>query len=220
MHVTLGEEVALLSLDEESGTMKNRSAAGWAVAGGTLLELAMAERVSVTDGRVVVIDAAPTGIALLDGRLAEIASWTERRGWGKAGKWLAKDHPAAVRAAVHSLCGRGVVVEERLRALGLFPVRRYSGADGTVAREVRGRLSGAVLGGGTPDPRTCGLIALLHAARLHPLAFPGTPRKKVEPRMAEIAEGQWAGAVVREAIRTMQAAVAAGVVAATTASGS
>lgn len=217
MAVTLGEEVALLSLDDESGAAKNRSAAGWAVAGGILLELAMAERVGVTDGRIVVSEATPTGIPLLDGRLEKLVAWTGRKGSGKVANWLTKDHPVAMRAAVESLCDRGLVVEERHRALGLFPVRRYREADGSVERELRGRLAGVVLGGGTPDPRTCGLVALLHAAELYGLAFPDTARTTVKPRMAEIAEGQWANTAVREAIRTMQAAVVTGTIAATTA---
>ncbi|WP_149179478.1 GPP34 family phosphoprotein [Streptomyces sp. TRM49041] len=215
--VTLSEEVMLLSLDDVSGVAKDRSSAGWAVAGGTLLELALRHRVAVTGGRPRVADDSPTGVPLLDERLSRLTDWAHRNRRGKVTDWLAKDQTTAVRATVRSLCEHGLVVEERHRTLGLFPVRRYPEADGSVERELRDRLARVVLEGARPDERTSALIALLQGARLHRITFPDVPRRRVEPRMAEIAEGQWAGASVRKAIRDMQAAMAA-VTAATIAS--
>ncbi|GGU32583.1 GOLPH3/VPS74 family protein [Streptomyces lavendofoliae] len=209
MTVTLAEEVALLSLDDASGAAKEQSSAGWAVAGGILLELAMAGRVTVSDGRLAVTDPTPTGNALLDGRLARLEEWTRRKSPRKVADWLTKDQSKAVAATVESLCERGLVVEERGKVLGLFPVRRYPEADGSVERELRARLTSVVVHGMEPDDRTSGLVALLHAAKLDRLAFPDIPRKLVAPRMAKIAEGQWAGDGVREAIRNMQAAMVA-----------
>ncbi|MER7108455.1 GOLPH3/VPS74 family protein [Streptomyces sp. NPDC000229] len=217
MTVTLAEEIALLSLDDESGAAKERSSAGWAVAGGILLELAMADRVSVSDGRLAVTDTTPTGTALLDGRLAQLDEWTRRKSRRKVTEWLSKDQSKSVTATVEALCERGLVVEEQSRVLGLFPVRRYPEADGSVEQELRARLTSVVVHGTEPDDRTSGLVSLLHAAKLHRLAFPDVPHKLVAPRMAKIADGQWAGDGVREAIRNMQAAmVAVTVVTATT----
>ncbi|MFE7776627.1 GPP34 family phosphoprotein [Streptomyces sp. NPDC057445] len=209
MTVTLAEEITLLSLDDGSGAAKERQAAGWAVAGGILLELVMSRRISVADGRLEVTDAAPTGIELLDGRLEQLAAWSKGGRKRKVNDWLTKDQSKAVAAAVGSLCARGLVVEERRKALGIFPVRRYPEADGSVERELRARLTAVVLEGDRPDDRTSGLVALLHGAGLHRLAFPEVPKKQVEPRMAKIADGQWAGDSVRDAIRNMQAAMVA-----------
>ncbi|MFF3069687.1 GPP34 family phosphoprotein [Kitasatospora sp. NPDC057904] len=213
MQVTIGEELMLLSLDDESGVAKEAASAGWAVAGGILADLVLAGRVTVDDGRLAVADRTPTGDPLLDGRLDRLAEWAERkgagRGAGKASGWLTTDRPTAVRDAVQRLCERGLVTEERHRALGIFPVRRYPEADPTVERELRERLAAAVLRGEDPDARTATLIALIHATRLHRLAFPDLPRKEVEPRFAAIAAGEWASGPVGEAIRNMQAAIAA-----------
>ncbi|MGK5449304.1 GOLPH3/VPS74 family protein [Streptomyces radiopugnans] len=208
MGVTLGEEIMLLSLDDVSGAAKDWSSTGWGVAGGILLDLVLAGRVAVRDGRLEVADRTPIGVPLLDGRLERIAGWTGGGNRKKASDWLAKDQAKSVRAAVESLCGRGLVTEERVRVLGLFPVRRYPEADGSVEREVRERLESVVVGGADPDERTAGLVALLHAAGLYRQAFPGLPRKRVEPRMAGIAEGNRVGDSVRRAIRDVQAAVA------------
>ncbi|MGI5348106.1 GOLPH3/VPS74 family protein [Streptomyces sp. CA-250714] len=209
MPVTLGEEVTLLALDDDSGAAKGRAAAGWAVAGGILLDLTLAGRVAVVDDRLTVTDPAPTGDALLDGRLAKIAEWAERDDKSKVGDWLAKDQPKALDAAVERLCERGVVTEHKRRTLGIFTTRRYPEVDGSAERELRHRLEDVVRYGAEPDERTTGLIALLHAAQLHEVAFPGVPRKQVAPRMEAIAEGQWVTEDIREAIKHMEAVLVA-----------
>lgn len=209
MPVSLGEEIMLLSLDDESGAAKELSSASWAVAGGIVLDLALAGRVSVTGKRVAVTDRTPVGDALLDGRLTALADWCDKRRAPKVASWLTKDQARAPRAAIESMVGRGLVTEQRRNALGIFIIRRYPEADGTVERELRARLKDTVLAGARPDDRTAGLVALLQGAKLHRIAFPRVPRKEVEPRMKEIADGQWAGREVREAIREMQAAMLA-----------
>lgn len=216
MSVTLGEEIMLLSLDDASGVAKERQSAGWAVAGGIVLELVLAGRVSVDGERLTVTDASPTGTALLDERLGLIHAWASaKRKPPKVTDWLTKDHGKAVAATIDSLRARGLVSEEQRKVLGLFPVRRFPEADGATERELRGRLTAVVLERAAPDDRTAGLVALIHAAKLHRLAFPDLARKEVSPRMAEIADGQWAGESVRTAIRTMQAAMVAVTVATT-----
>lgn len=210
MTITLAEEITLLSLDDESGEAKERQAASWAVAGGILLDLALAGRVSVTGGRLAVTDPSPTGEPLLDERLAQIAAWAGKRAKApKVADWLAKDQTKAPAATVARLCERGLVVEERHRVLGLFPVRRYPEADGSAERELRERLRAVVLDGAAPDERTVGLIALVHGAKLHRLAFPGEPRKEIAAKLEKLADGAWAAEGVREAIKSMRAAMAA-----------
>ncbi|MGP3982446.1 GOLPH3/VPS74 family protein [Streptomyces sp. KR80] len=220
MAVTLAEEIMLLSLDDESGAPEQRQAAGWAVAGGILLELVLAGRASVEGKYLKLTDATPTGEQLLDGRLALLESWLRGREKRRVTEWLARDQAKAVGAAVESLCERGVVVERRHRKLGLFPARRYPEADSAAETELRQRLQAVVLEGAAPDVRTTGLIALIHAAKLHRLAFPGVPRKQVADRMAVVAAGQWAGESVRAAIHDMQVALAAVTVVTVIAAGS
>ncbi|MFJ4961327.1 GPP34 family phosphoprotein [Streptomyces sp. NPDC088729] len=217
MTVTLGEEIMLLTLDDTSGAAKGESSARWGVTGGILLELVMADRVTVTGGRIEAVDPAPTGDALLDGRLERLARWAGKPAGGgrkpsrgrKAADWLTRDHAHGVQDVLDRLCARGLVTEEKHRALGLFPVRRYPEADGSVERELRDRLASVVVHGAEPDARMRALTALLHAAGLHRQAFPDLPKKRVEPRMAAIAEGQWAGDSVREAILTLQTVMTA-----------
>ncbi|MFF4925315.1 GPP34 family phosphoprotein [Kitasatospora sp. NPDC001261] len=219
MHVTLAEELMLLSLDDESGVAKDAATAAWAAAGGILAELVLAERVAIEEGRLTVTDRTPTGEPLVDGRLARLDEWAagRRSGKAKAADWLTRDRSTVVADTVARLCERGLVVEERRRALGIFPVRRYPEADGGAERELRARLAAVVLDGAEPDLRTAALAALLHGSRLHGLAFPELPRKQVEPRFAEIAAGDGAADSVREAIRAVQLTMAAVTIATTVA---
>ncbi|MFJ9074958.1 GPP34 family phosphoprotein [Streptomyces sp. NPDC102278] len=209
MGITLAEEIMLLSLDDESGAAKQREATGWAVAGGILLELVLAGRVSVTGKYLDTTDATPTGQPLLDTRLRLIETWTRGRNRRRVTDWLTKDHTKAVGAALESLRDRGVVLETHHKVLGVFPTRRHPEADGSVERALRDRLDAVVLAGADPDERTAGLIALIHSAKLGRLVFPDAPRKETAARMAEIADGQWAAENVRNAIRDMRAAITA-----------
>nr|BFD96162.1 hypothetical protein KitaXyl93_75220 [Kitasatospora sp. Xyl93] len=215
-HVTLAEEVLLLTLEDESGAVKESAGAACAIPGALLAELALAGRVALEDGTVTVVPGGePTGEPLLDGRLERLAEWARGRRTAKASEWLTQDRATAPADTLERLVERGLVTEERRRVLGVFPVRRYPEADGRVERALRERLAAVVLHGAEPDARTGALIALLHAAGLYRSAFPEVPRKEVEPRfaeiaeIAEIAEGERAGEAVREAIRNTRAVLAA-----------
>lgn len=137
MAITLAEEVVLLSLDGASGAAGQRQAAGWAAAGGILLELVMAERVSVTGTYLELRSTAPTGVRLLDGRILMIESWLRGRSKRRVTDWLTKDHARAVGAALDGLGERGIVGSEVHKVLGVFPQRRYPQADATAERELR-----------------------------------------------------------------------------------
>ncbi|MEU9081269.1 GPP34 family phosphoprotein [Streptomyces sp. NPDC048357] len=209
MGITLAEEIVLLSLDDKSGETRRRQSAGWAAAGGILLELVMAERVSVAGKYLELRDTTPTGEELLDGRILLMEAWLRGRAKRRVTDWLTRDQAKAVGAAVERLVERGLVAAEVHKVLGMFPQKRYPETDGAAERALRERLRAAVIEGAEPDERTAGLIALIHSTRLHRLAFPDRRRDEVAPRTAEIAAGQWAGDSVRAAVRDMQAAMTA-----------
>lgn len=219
MEVTLGEQVLLLSLDDETGRVREETRTACAVAGAAVLELVLAGRVEVADDRVCVRDPGPLGNPALDEVLARIAEGNEGRRRPRRTKDCVQHlRGAAVSGANRALVERGLVREEKSKVLGLFPVTRYPETDGSVEKALRQRLEAVVLGGEQPDERTASLVALVHGAKLHRQAFPGADQRAARSRTKEIAEGQWAGEAVRGAIEAVQAATAA-VVAATAAAG-
>jgi hypothetical protein len=58
------------------------------------------------------------------------------------------------------------------------------------------------------------LCSLLASAGLDRRLFPDLPRRELRRRLDEIAQGNWASAAVRQAVRDVQAATAAAVTAA------
>ncbi|MFE6905116.1 GOLPH3/VPS74 family protein [Streptomyces erythrochromogenes] len=205
--ITLAEELMLLSLDDESGAVRQRQSVAPALAGAILLELVLAERVSISGKHLELRSTEPTGEPLLDGRLRLIETWMRGLRRRRVADWLMKDYMKSTNPVLERLGERGLVAEQVRKVLGVFPQRRYPEVDGTVERALRERLAAAVLGNARPDDRTAGLIALLHGAKLHRLAFPDHSPAAVKPRMAEIADSQWAAEGVRAAIRDMQAAM-------------
>ncbi|WP_081236733.1 GOLPH3/VPS74 family protein [Streptomyces viridosporus] len=208
---TLGEQLLLLSLDDESGTAKEQAKVALAVSAASLVELALAGRIDVTDDRVTVVDATPPGEPALDAALAAVAG---RDRPGRTGDWINRLRTDAVARARAGLLEKGLVREERRKVLGLFPARRYPEADGSVEAAVRQRLDAVVLRGSvTPDERTASLVALLHGAKLHRLAFPDADVRRVEAAMESVAHGRWSATAVRHVVRAAESALTATVAA-------
>lgn len=232
---TLGEQIMLLSLDDESGVAKEQSSVHYAVAGAVLTELALAGRLAVgeegadQEGRVLLRDAEPVGDAAADLVLERVAA---RDGKGskpqKPKDWILLTAGKCVEATRTGVVDKGFVREEKKKFLGVLPGgTRYPEADGAAERELRAGLSSVVLGGAEPDDRLGALIGVLHGAKLQKLAFPeasGAELKQVQERMKDIAEGHWAGVAVGKVIESVQTALLAAVltttVTTTTAAGS
>lgn len=202
---TLGEQLLLLSLDDESGTARESAKVALAISAASLVELALAGRIDVADDKVTVVDTTPLGEPALDSALAAIGGKDRP---GKTKDWITQGKTDAVARANTGLIEKGLVREEKKKVLGVFPVRRYPEADGSVEAAVRQRLDAVVLQGAAPDARTASLVALLHGAKLHRLAFPDADARRVATAMESIAQGQWAATAVRNAVKAAEEALA------------
>jgi hypothetical protein len=67
-----------------------------------------------------------------------------------------------------------------------------------------------------PDERQAALVSLLYAVKAEHKVVDG-PRRELRARAREIAEGEWAGSAVSQAVRAVQATVMAAVLASSTA---
>jgi len=219
----LAEDVLLLLTDDTSGKATlDSTRLDLVLAGAVLLDLAMLHRVDVTapghpagKGRVVVVDAASTGDPLLDAALTRVAEHKPRRTKDLLGP-LKKDLRTAV---LDRLARAGVLRQEDVKVLGVFPSTRWHPVDGRHEAEVRAGLRDVLVVGRTPTDREAALVSLLYsvdkvAAVVGPVEL---PRGEVRRRAKTVSQGEFAGEAVRRAIADMNAAVTAAVTAATVA---
>lgn len=172
MSLSLPEEITLLTLDDETGRPIGRQglAASLAVAGAAMMELALAGRLDTDRDRLEWISRAPTGDAVLDRALAEIAEATDSRG---ALMLLAREEAGLRPLVLQRLVAAGLLREEMGRVLLVFPARRYvKSAARPEPREVRARLQWIIETDEIPEPREALLLGLARAVALLPVLLP------------------------------------------------
>ncbi|MEV1333655.1 GPP34 family phosphoprotein [Micromonospora costi] len=215
--LTLAHELALLGHDDAGVNRLGSPHLGYGLAGALLLDLTLAGRLTVADGRVSVTGAEPLGVPLLDDALTRIASDEKRR---KPKDWIGRLAKGLPERVLDGLVDAGVLRRESDKVLWVFPRTRYpspTGAEPAVETDARRRMLAAVAGPGPVEPRTAALISLSRAVGLDRKLFRDLPKDQVKRRLAEIGEGSWASDATRRAIMETQAAVMAATSAATTA---
>jgi hypothetical protein len=198
----LPEELLLLGYDDVTGQAKMGSIElDCGLAGAVLVELRLAGRIDVIDGRVAVLDPTPVGDAESDAVLARIAGEQKRR---KPDWWVAKLRHGMRNRLLARLIDRGVLRMQLQELLWGFSVRRYFAIDSGITSTARSRLERVVVHNLDPDARTAALATLLNVCGVARRVFPDLGRKQLKVRMAQLAEGQWPSVAVRDAIRSIQ----------------
>ncbi len=217
----IAEDLVLLLLDDESGKLEHTTYLDVGIGGALLVELAVAENVSVVKGdglwaraRVSVSSAPPPDDPVLVEALALVAE-KPRSAEDLVGR-LGKKRRDVLLARLRQ---RGILEETEHLTLGLIPRKRWPTVDSTHEDGVRRALADALVRGAQPDQRTAALVALLSALDLahKVLDREGLPAREVRKRAKEIAEGNWSAKAVRDAVAAAQAAVTAAVIASTAA---
>lgn len=218
--LSLGEELLLLALDDERGTVHGSAAMAmpYALAGALLLELTLAGRLAAEDTALIVRDQTPTGDDLLDAALAVIAGATRT---GDARYWvgrLDRAVPHLKERLLDQLIVRGILRYDEHRVLGIIPRAHYPVVDFTTEWEMRHRVRAVILDGETPDARTAILLSLVQACQLTDTLFTRDERARARRRLKEIAQGELVGKAIADTVAGMEAAVTVAVIAATSAS--
>jgi len=220
----IAEDLLLLLLDDEKGSIRGSSYASTALGGAVLIELALLEAVEVGEKPSVwrsakvhaTQEAPPADPVLAEG--LETVNEKERTAQDlvtRLGKGL-KD------TLTDRLVERGLVHRREDKVLGILPRTRWPAADATHEQEVRRRVTAALVEGAEPDPRTGALVAMLAAVdQAHRVIdHEGMSSREVKKRAKAIGEGDWASKAVRDAVAASVAAVTAAVTAATVATSS
>ncbi|GAB7039129.1 GPP34 family phosphoprotein [Catenuloplanes niger JCM 9533] len=187
--MSLAEELVLIAYDTDGTAWGTGTAVNFAVAGAHLMELALAGRIAVHDGRVTVLDPTPTGSPPADTALATLTADPAPRRPKDAVNLLSKK---ALQPVLDRLVETGVVERHDRKVLLVVPFTRYPSPGGVepAAETARRRLMHAAVTDphATPDDRTQALVALVTAADWHRRAFPGLPKHTIKPRFTGVIE--------------------------------
>jgi hypothetical protein len=209
-HLPLHEEVLLLALRDDEGTIAPGTMYQYAIAGALLAELVLRRRVTVeSPGRkqlARVIDAKPTGAPLLDECLQKMSEAKPK----KLSDWVGRF--ANIRSLKHRvaerLCDRGVLHQEEGKILLLFTRRVYPETDPRPEQEIIDRLRRAVFTDARDvDPRTAVLVSLADRTGVLKVIFDKKELRRRKQRIEQVVNGEVMGKAASEAIQAMQAAV-------------
>jgi len=209
-HLPLHEEVLLLALRDEKGTIASGTMYQYAIAGAILSELMLQQRIAVDESarkkRAEVIDRRPTGAPLLAECLEKMAK-TKPKGldhWvGKFAGISSLKHRVAER-----LCDRGILHEEEGTILFVFTRRTYPETDPRPEQEIVERLRQAIFGDAREvDARTVVLVSLADSAGILKVVFDKKELKARKQRIEQVVNGELMGRAAKDAIQAVQAAV-------------
>jgi Golgi phosphoprotein 3 len=205
------EEVMLLALRNDKGTVAGGTMYQQAAGGAILAELILDDRVRVvTEGRStygVVQDQAPLRDAVLDECLQRMATDKRRR---KLSTWVERfSNTSRLKHRVAmGLVDKGILRMEEKSVLLIFSRRVYPEIDPTHERRILERLRDAIASDdGVVDARTTVLIALGHHASLLKANLDRKSLRARRRRIEAIVNGDAVGKATQQAIEAVQAAI-------------
>ena len=207
----LHEEILLLALRDEEGTIASGTLYHYAIGGAVLAELLLGQRVRLEASKkkqlLTLADSTPIGDPVIDECLEKVRTSKKR---ATAQTWVSTF--AGLKNLKHrvaeGLCDRGILKEEDAKVLLLFTRKTYPELDPEPERELVERLRQAVFTD-TDDveTRTVVLASLANSAGVLKVAFDKKELKGRKDRIERIVNGEVTGKATQEAIQAMQAAV-------------
>ena len=187
--LTLAEELLLVALDDQRGTLlpMRPYAMEVASAAALVMDLSLLGRIDTDERSLTLISASATGNALLDDVLARIAADPGRH---STATWLQRiaTLPGLQERIIDSLVHRGVLKSVEKRLLWVFKTRVYPPTSGLEEREVLSRIMTLLNNDEIPDPHDALLVGLLSATKLLDELLSRPERHRLAPRINQITD--------------------------------
>ncbi len=207
MKLRFAEEIVLLLLSEDTGALdrfSNRSM-NYVLAGATLMDLALENRIDNDQHHLILVDPTPLGDPLLDPTLEDIAQHpeeTDLRDWVER---ISKRGDALRTTTLARLVKRGILesAEEGLLFLSssVTRMRRYPTTGGDAEQEIRSRIMRLLFSDDIPDPRDIVVVCLVHACRLFENLLTRRELDEVQPRIELLTRMDLIGQALYDVIR-------------------
>ncbi len=207
----LHEEIMLLALCDEQGTIASGTMYQYAIGAAVLAELLLNKRIAVGESRrqklVDLISSQPLGEPLIDECLEKISNAKRR---ASLHTWVSRF--SGVKNLKHrvaqGLCERGILRATEDTILLLFTRKIYPEINPEPERKLIERLREAIFTDSRDvDPRTVVLVSLANNTGLLKVVFDKKELKGRKARIKEISDGEITGKAAKEAIEAMQAAI-------------
>jgi len=200
------EEITLLMLDDARGEFVDMPVSAFAtvIAGAALMDLAMHDRVDTDLEKLVVVNKTPTGDAILDHALAQIADDGAGMRILEALDRIGLQAQDYAAQALQRLVAHGILREDSGRFLWVFRTRRYPVVDDREEREVKARLHQILLTDEIPDPRDVVLICLVAACKLTDLVLTPEELEGAAARIEQLRKMDLIGQAVAKAVAEIE----------------
>jgi len=207
----LYEEIMLLALKDEEGTIASGTMYNYAVGGAIIAELLLNQSIAVDQSKkkklVSVINPELLNDSLIDEWLMKMSSAKRRKTLQDWVSRVANTKDLKHRIALQ-LCQRGILKMDEKTILLLFTQRIYPEINPEPEREIINRLHNTIFTDTDDiDARTVVLLSLAKSANILPVIFGKKEIKQRKKRIEQIVNGDIAGKATKEAIDAMQAAV-------------
>jgi len=187
--LTLAEELLLVALDDQRGTLlpMRPYAMEVASAAALVMDLSLLGRIDSDERSLTVTSATATGSPLLDDVLTRIAA---DPGPHSTATWLQRlaTLPDLQERIIGSLVQRGVLQSVEKRLLWVFKTRVYPPTSGLEEREVLSRIMTLLNNDEIPDARDALLVGLLSATKLLDELLSRPERHRLATRISQITE--------------------------------
>jgi len=210
-HLPLYEEIMLLALRDEEGTIQSGTMYTFALGGAVLAELMLLGRVTVDEAKkrklARVVDPTPIGDPLLDEALGKLRAAKRA---ATLETWVTRF--ASIKRLKHrvaeSLCRKGILKASEDKVLLLFTRKIYPELNPKPERELVERLRDAIFGDSNDvDPRTVIVISIANSAGILRSTFDKKRLKARKERIDRIVNGELTGKAAAQAIQSLQVAI-------------
>jgi len=205
------EEILLLALRDQKGTMLFGINYPQALAGALLAELLLLNKIEIeTQGKrkfVKLINQKPTRNALLDECIKKIAS-SKRR--ARPQNWIMRfaNISRLKHKAAQSLCRKRILKMEEDKVLLIFNRKIYPELNPKPEKRLMAKLHEAIFGNSKEiDPETVILISICNSTGILRQIFDKSELKQRKNRIKDITSGNLIGQATKDAIEAMQAAI-------------
>ena len=217
MKLSLAEELLLLSLNDEKGSVLFAASTGlpFGLAGAVLMELAVQEKIKLEGKKILSAGDGDTGDAILDECLGLLRAAAKPK---TIQHWISKlgGRKSIREGYLERLVQKFILRREEHKILWVFPATRFPASNPIEELEVRQRLRKAAFAEALPDLPTLLLISLVQACGLVGDVFPDRDeRKQAKKRFAALAKEEVYGKAVADQIAAVMAACIAACSAAT-----